>query len=192
MNYLGNAGQLLVGTLFSLAMIALLLRVLLQAAGANFYNPICQFLHRVTQPAIGPVRRIAPPIGRLELAGLLLVWLLALAKMYALSALHGVIPPFTALVVLAFADALSLLLWIWFWTLLIGVLLSWFPMDNRNPALPLIYQITEPLLRPFRRLLPQMGIDLSPLFALLAVQLARILVVAPLFDLGGRLAVPGV
>lgn len=188
MSYFGNAGQLLITVFFGLAMLALLLRVLLQAAGANFYNPICQIVHRMTQPAIGPLRRAIPPIGRMETAGLVLAWLLAMVKFYALSALGGAALPLAALAVAGLADVLSLLLWIWFWTLLIGVILSWLPIDNRNPAVPLIYQITEPLLAPFRRLLPDMGIDLSPMFALILVQLARILIVAPLFDFAVGLA----
>lgn len=188
MSYFGNAGQLLITVFFGLATLAVLLRVLLQAVGANFYNPICQILHRVTQPAIGPMRRIIPPIGRMETAGLVLAWLLAMLKFYALSALGGAAMPLSALAIFGLADVLSLLLWIWFWTLLIGVILSWLPIDNRNPAVPLIYQITEPLLAPFRRLLPDMGIDLSPMFAIILVQLARILIVAPLFDFAVRLA----
>lgn len=190
MNHLGNAGQLLVGTLFSLAMIVVLLRVLLQAAGANFYNPICQILHKLTEPVIAPLRRALPPIRRLETAGLVLAWLLAMAKLYALGALVGGSLPFPALAVMALADLLSLLLWIWFWALLAGVILSWIPVDNRNPAVPLVYQITEPILAPIRRVLPQMGIDLSPMFAILGVQMLRLLVVAPLVDLAGRLALP--
>lgn len=189
MNYLGNAGQLLVSVLFGLAMVVVLLRVLLQAAGANFYNPVCQFLHRATQPAIGPLRRAIPPIGRIETAGIVLAWLIALLKFYALFSLAGAAPPFAAVAVAAVADVVSLLLWIWFWALLAGVLLSWIPIDNRNPFVPLVYQLTAPLLAPFRQLLPDMGIDLSPMFAILAVQLARILVVAPLMDYAGRLAI---
>ena len=189
MSYFGNAGQLLITVFFGLAMLVVLLRVLLQAVGANFYNPICQILHRLTQPAIGPLRRIIPPIGGVETAGIVLAWLIAILKFYALSALdNGAAVPLTALAVAGLADMLSLLLWIWFWTLLIGVILSWLPIDNRNPIVPLIYQTTKPLLTPFRRLLPDMGIDLSPMFAIILVQLARILIVTPLFDLAFRLA----
>jgi YggT family protein len=190
MSHLGNAGQLIVGTLFTLAMVVFLLRVLLQAAGANFYNPICQLLHKATHPAIGPLRKVIPPIGRLELAGLLLVWLIALLKLYATAALVGATVPFAAAAVAALADCISMVLWIWFWTLLIGVILSWVPVDNRNPAVPLVYQITEPLLAPIRRLIPPMGgLDLSAMIALLLVQVLRLLIVAPLYDIAARIAV---
>jgi YggT family protein len=95
---------------------------------------------------------------------------------------------FPALFVAATAHVANALLLTLFWVLLIGVLLSWIPMDNGNPVVPLIYQISEPLLAPFRRLLPNMPIDLSPIFAIMVVQLARILVVAPLSDYAQRLA----
>jgi YggT family protein len=189
MSYFGNAGQLLVNTLFGLAMIVVLLRIVLQACGANFYNPICQILHRITQPAIGPLRRFIPPIGRIETAAVILVWLISMLKFYALGALGGAIAPLPAIAVAGVADVISLLLWIWFWALLAGVILSWIPVDNRNPAVPLVYQITEPLLTPIRRLLPDIGIDLSPMIAIIGVQLLRILVVTPLFDLAARLAI---
>lgn len=188
MTYLGNAGQLLVSALFGLVMLVLLLRILLQAAGANFYNPICQLLHKATQPVIGPMRRLLPPLGRIETAAVLLVWLVGVLKFYTLGLLMGLQPPFVMVAVLAIADVLSLLLWIWFWTLLIGVLLSWIPVDNRNPAVPLVYQLTEPLLAPIRRLIPPMGLDFSPIIAILGVQLARMLIVHPLNDLAVRLA----
>jgi YggT family protein len=189
MSYFGNAGQLLVNTFFGLAMIVVLLRIVLQACGANFYNPICQILHRITQPAIGPLRRFIPPIGRIETAAVILVWLISMLKFYALGALGGAIAPLPAIAVAGVADVISLLLWIWFWALLAGVILSWIPVDNRNPAVPLVYQITEPLLTPIRRLLPDIGIDLSPMIAIIGVQLLRILVVTPLFDLAARLAI---
>lgn len=188
MSYLGNAGQLVVSAIFTLAMVVFLLRVMLQASGANFYNPICQLLHKATQPVIGPLRRVIPPLGRVELAGVLVVWLIAVLKIYATVALVGATLPFAAAAVAALADVISMLLWIWFWTLLIGVILSWVPVDNRNPAVPLIYQISEPLLAPIRRLVPPMGgLDLSAMLALLLVQVLRILIVQPLFDLAARL-----
>ncbi|MDZ3824112.1 MAG: YggT family protein [Pseudoxanthomonas sp.] len=187
MSPFANAGQFLVATAFGLAILVVLLRVWLQAAGANYYNPICQVLHRLTQPLIGPLRRVLPPLGRVETAGVVLAWLLALAKVAAMAGLAGGLPPFAALAVWALADLLSLLLWLAFWALLAGVLLSWFPVDNRNPAVPLVYQMTGPLLAPIRRLLPEMPIDLSPMIAILAVQLARILMVEPLHQLAGRM-----
>jgi len=199
MSYFGNAGQLLVSAFFGLAMIVFILRVLLQAVGANFYNPICQLLHKLTQPLIGPLRRAIPPIGRIEIAGIILVWLIALLYYFVLKQIGGQVAPFMdiaaatfpALFVAATAHVLNALLLTLFWALLIGALLSWFPVDNGNPVVPLIYQITEPLLAPFRRLLPNMPIDISPILAILSVQLLRILLVAPLFDYAQRLTAGG-
>lgn len=192
MSYFGNAGQLLISTVFGLAMIVLLLRIVLQAVGANFYNPVCQFLHKATQPAIGTLRKLIPPYRRIEIAGIVLVWLLAMLKFCAMAWVMGAsAPPLPALAVAGIADALSLLLWVFFWTVLASVILSWIPTDNGNPVVPLIYQISEPLLAPFRRLLPDLPIDLSPILTILCVQMARLLVVQPLFDLAARLAMAG-
>ena len=197
MNYLGNAGQLLVDTVFGLAMLALLLRILMQAARADFYNPICQFIHRLTEPVLAPLRRAVPPLGRIDSGAVLLLLALSWLRYLILKlVIGGSVMPFIAianagagaLLLAAVAYVLTLLVMLWFWLLLISIVLSWIQPANRSPAIPLVFQLTEPLLAPFRRLLPQMGLDLSPLFAFLALQLARLLLVQPLFDQAARMA----
>jgi YggT family protein len=190
MSYLGNAGQIVFGALFTLAIVVFLLRVLLQAVRANFYNPICQLLHKATQPVIAPLRRVLPPVRRVELAGLAVAWLIGTFKYIMLAALAGAALPFAAAAVAGLAECISLLLWIWFWGLLACVIFSWIPVDDRNPAIPLVYQISEPLLAPIRRLIPPVGgLDLSVMVALILVQVLRTLVVAPLFDQAARIAI---
>lgn len=197
MSYLGNAGQLLVDTVFGLAMLALLLRILMQAARADFYNPICQFIHRLTEPVLAPLRRAVPPLGRIDSGAVLLLLALSWLRYLILKlVIGGSVMPFIAianagagaLLLAAVAYVLTLLVMLWFWLLLISIVLSWIQPANRSPAIPLVFQLTEPLLAPFRRLLPQMGLDLSPLFAFLALQLARLLLVQPLFDQAARMA----
>lgn len=197
MSYLGNAGQLLVDTVFGLAMLALLLRILMQAARADFYNPICQFIHRLTEPVLAPLRRAVPPLGRIDSGAVLLLLALSWLRYLILKlVIGGSVMPFIAianagagaLLLAAVAYVLTLLAMLWFWLLLISIVLSWIQPANRSPAIPLVFQLTEPLLAPFRRLLPQMGLDLSPLFAFLALQLARLLLVQPLFDQAARMA----
>jgi YggT family protein len=63
-------------------------------------------------------------------------------------------------------------LWIFELVLLARVLLSWFPnVDRSNPVIRLLYDITEPVLRPVRDMLPQTGMmDLSPLIVFLIIQ----------------------
>ncbi len=197
MSYLGNAGQLLIDTAFGLAMLTVLLRILMQSARADFYNPICQFIHRLTEPVLAPMRQLIPPLGRVDTAAILLLLALSWLRYLILKvAIGGTVMPFInigtagpmAMLVAAIAYVLTLLAMAWFWLLLISIVLSWVQPANRSPAIPLVFQLTEPLLAPFRRLLPQMGLDLSPLFAFIGLQLARLLLVQPLFDQAARMA----
>ncbi|MEM6575596.1 MAG: YggT family protein, partial [Pseudomonadota bacterium] len=74
--YFGNAGVFLVNLVFGFFIAVLLLRVLLQLVRANFFNPVCQFLVKITNPVLMPLRRIIPNWGRVELSAILLAWVL--------------------------------------------------------------------------------------------------------------------
>lgn len=72
-------------------------------------------------------------------------------------------PPF----VLTFLGLLLQILWI---AILVRVILSWFPVDPSNPIVRIVWEITEPVLAPFRRVIPRIGMfDLSPLAAFLVI-----------------------
>ena len=189
MNYFADAGTILVEVLFGLAASLFAIRVLLQLVRANFYNPVCQFFYRFTNPVLMPMRKLLRPWRNLDLAGTLLVWLLLCAKMWLLVALAGLTLGVSATLVVGFAELIGFLLMLYFWLILVRVILSFVGQDRRHPMVPLVVQLTEPVLRPIRRLLPDLGgIDLSPLLATLAIFLLRALVVAPLRDLGLALA----
>lgn len=191
MPYLANAGTILVHVLFGLAAWVFTLRVLLQWVGANFNNPICQALYRLTNPVLMPLRRVLKPWRRLDLAGALVVFIIQLLKVWLLLALGGVMAGIGAILVLGVAETLSMLLVMYLVFILIRSILSWVGPSPQHPAIPLLIQLTEPVLRPFRRLLPAMGgFDLSPLLALLVILLARALIVAPLLDWGAALMQP--
>jgi YggT family protein len=92
---------------------------------------------------------------------------------------------FPGLLVLAVGKLLGLLINVLFWAVIIQAILSWVNPDPRNPAISLLYQLTEPILRPARRLVPPIsGLDLSPILVLVALQLLKLLLVAPLEDIG--------
>lgn len=191
MPYLANAGTILVHVLFGLAAWVFTLRVLLQWVGANFNNPICQALYRLTNPVLMPLRRVLKPWRRLDLAGALVVFIIQLLKVWLLLALGGVMAGIGAILVLGVAETLSMLLVMYLVFILIRSILSWVGPSPQHPVIPLLIQLTEPVLRPFRRLLPAMGgFDLSPLLALLVILLARALIVAPLLDWGAALMQP--
>jgi len=189
MIYLIEAGAILIELLFGLASGLFVFRVLLQLVGANFYNPICQFVFQATNPLLVPLRRWLRPVGRFEIGGSLIAWLLQVIKVWLLALLLGASFGIAGLLLLGAVELLSLLLYLYFWLILARALLSFISVDRRHPILPLLAQLTEPLLAPLRRVLPTTGmIDLSPMLVMLLLVLARVLVVAPLTDLGRALA----
>lgn len=185
MSYLGNAAQLLVSIVFGALVALVLLRVLLQAVRANFHNPICQAIYRFTNPVLMPLRKLVPPWRQLDSAGVLLALLLTAIKLALSFALAGHALGPAGLLVMAVGDLVDFTLLVYLVLILAHVLLSYLHVDPANPAPPLIHLLCRPVLAPLRRLLPTLGgFDLSPLLAWLAILLARILVAAPIRDLG--------
>ena len=184
MSYLANAGVILVEVIFGLAVSLFVVRVLLQLVRANFYNPVCQFFYKATNPVLMPLRRVLPPWRGFDLAGTLVAFLLECLKVLLLFALVARVPGIGGILLLGFAELLGFVLMLYFWLILVRVILSFVGQQGHHPMLPLIAQLTEPVLRPVRRVLPDLGgFDLSPLVVTLAIFLARALVVAPLTDL---------
>jgi YggT family protein len=185
-SYFGDAGIFLVQTVFGLYALALLLRFLLQWARADFYNPLVQFLVKLTNPPLLPLRRIIPGLFGLDIAALLLVLFVKLLEWGLIYNILGQQTNIAGLSVIALADTLNLLVNIGFWSILIRAIMSWFNPDPRQPIVVLIVQLTEPILRPARQLIPSFsGLDLSPLLVLLLLQLTKLLLITPLWD-GGR------
>lgn len=191
-SYAGNAGVFLVQTLFGLYMGAVLIRFLLALVRADFYNPISQFLVKVTNPPLVPLRRVIPSIGGIDLASLVLLLALQVLELLAVGLISGVSFQPVGLLVLAVAELLALLFQIYFFTILIQVVLSWVSPGGYNPAVALLYSLNEPLLGRARRILPPIhGFDLSPILVMIGIQLLNILLVAPVRDLGRSLAFGG-
>jgi len=189
MGYLANAGQLLINFAFGVLVSLVVVRVLLQLVRANFYNPICQFLYKLTNPVLMPLHRLIPNWRNLDVAGVLLAWLLSAIKLALLYAMFGQGLGIAGLVVMALADLLDFVLVLYLGLVLMRVLLSFISVERSNPIVPLVFQLTEPVLRPIRRRVPAMGgLDFSPAIAMLAVALMRVLLVMPLLDVGKRLA----
>lgn len=187
--YAGNAGVFLVQTLFGLYTGAVMLRFLLALVRADFYNPISQFLVKITNPTLRPLRRLIPSLGGIDLATLLLLLILQSAELLLVGAIRGYSVAPLGLLVLALTGLISLLLSIYFVTILVQVILSWVNPGSYNPVIGLLYSLNEPILGRARRLLPPIGgFDLSPILVLIAMQLLEIILVAPLRDLGRALA----
>jgi YggT family protein len=189
MGYFANAGQILIQFVFGALILLIVLRVLLQWVRANFYNPICQFLYKATNPVLMPLRRVVPSWRNLDVAGVVLAWLVTALKLVLLAATVGQTLGLLGLAVLAFADLLDFVLLLYIVLILARVVISFIGADSYHPLVPLVIQLTEPVLKPFRRLLPDIGgLDFSPMVAWLAIMLARVLIARPLLDAGMRLA----
>ncbi len=165
----------LLQTALTLYLVAMLLRFLLQLARADFYNPISQFLVKATNPLLLPLRRIIPGYAGLDLASLLLAVVLQLLGIILLVLLLGAaLPPVGLLLLWSVLGVAGLLVNIYFFALIAMIIISWIAPGSQNPAVHLVYQITEPVMAPFRKVLPPMGgIDFSPilLFVLINVVL---------------------
>ena len=182
--YASDAATLLIQTLFGLYILVVLLRFLLQLVRADFYNPISQFIVKATQPVIGPMRRIIPGFSGIDLASLVLMFGLQCIEIWLLLGIHGKPPTVPGIAILAVAELLKLTIYLFFFSIIVQVVLSWLNPHAHNPITVLIFRLNEPMLRPARRLLPPFsGIDLSPLLVLVALQLALILIVRPIRDM---------
>jgi YggT family protein len=184
-SYAGNAGVFLIQTLFGLYIGAVMIRFLLALARADFYNPISQFLVKITNPPIVPLRRIIPSIAGIDMASVILMLALQAVELVLTIVIKGFGIDPLGLFILSIGGLLSLLLQIYFVTILVQVILSWVSPGGHNPAISLLYNLNEPLLRRARRILPAMhGFDLSPILVMILLQLLTILLIAPINDLG--------
>ena len=167
----------IVETLLSLALFVVLARLLLQLTRADFRNPIAQAIVQLTNPLIVPLRRVLPPIGKVDTASVVAVLLVAGVEVAVLAALRGAgLPDW-----LGWLDALALeiahtLLWTYCYAILIYWLLSFIAPGGYSPLQAVLTSLCEPVLRPFRRIIPTVaGLDLAPLWATIAIQALLIL-----------------
>lgn len=160
----------LIQTLFGFYILAVMLRFLLQCVRADFYNPLVQFLVRITNPPLLPLRRIVPGYRGLDLASVVLAFALQLAEVLLVTLLLDRNASVGGLLLLTVAELLKLLINIYLWSVVIQAVLSWFNPDPYHPAARVLAQLTAPLLRPARRLLPPIsGVDLSPMLVVVAL-----------------------
>jgi len=166
----------LIQTFLGLYLIAMVLRFLLQVVRADFYNPICQFLVKITNPLVIPMRRLVPSFAGLDLASLLLAFVLQMASIAALVFINfQALPCLGLLLVGGVLGVVSLVVNIYFFALLAMIILSWVAPGSRHPAIHLLYQITEPVMAPFRKMLPAMGgMDFSPILVFILINVIQI------------------
>lgn len=185
-SYLTNPIVFLIQTLFGLYIAVVLIRFLLQWARADFYNPISQFIVRITAPVLRPLRKAIPGYGGVDTASLVLAWALKSVELALLALLLGHGPwPFGALL-WSVPALIELVVDIFLFAILIRVILTWVNPDPYNPAVALLGRLTDPLLRPAQRLIrPIGGVDLSPMAVMIALVLLQMILIPPLKLLTG-------
>ncbi|SCC55287.1 YggT family protein [Kosakonia oryziphila] len=177
----------LLSTVLELYTMVLLLRVWMQWARCDFYNPFSQFVVKSTQPIVGPLRRVIPPLGPLDSASLLVAFVLSLIKAIVLFMVITFQPIIWISALLILLKTIGLMI---FWVLLVMAIMSWVS-QGRSPVEYVLIQLTEPLLRPIRNLLPAMGgIDFSPMILVLLLYVIN-MGVAELLQSTGDILLPG-
>jgi YggT family protein len=161
-------------TLFDLYLLTFALRLLMQWARVDGWNPIAQFIQRVTNPLVIPLRRLLPAIGRIDTGTVVALFgLQAVATGLLLRFGCAGDPGVLQILAVAGLSLVDLFLRIAFWTILIYVVLSWVGQGG-NPGARIVATLARPLLQPFRRFIPPIaGVDLSPLFAAIVLQAIR-------------------
>jgi YggT family protein len=191
-----DALQFLIRTLIDLYAVVVLLRFALQVVRADYFNPVAQFVVAATRPVLNPLRRVLPPVGRYDWAALLLalalMWLkLGLFRLLSIEAVYigGYVQVIQhiwlpGLAWIGVVDLFALVIDIAFFAVLIMAILSWVAPAGPNPGMEVLRRITDPLVRPVRRVIPLIGgVDLSPLVVLIGLQVLKMLLLRPLLML---------
>ncbi len=181
--YLTNPLVFLVQVLFEAYILVVLLRFFLQLTRSDFYNPLSQFVVRVTSPVLIPLRRVIPGVAGMDIAALVLAWALKTLELLIVTALSGAFMPGLAILG-AIPGLVELSINIFLYAIIIQAILSWVNPGSYNPAASLLHSFTAPILRPIQRLIPPVGgLDLSPMAAIIGLILLKMLLIPPLQQL---------
>lgn len=184
MSSLSQAAAFVVQSLFSLYCLVLMLRAIMYYFRFDFYHPIVQAITKLTDPVVRPLQQFLPkkPIDFGTLAALLIIDML---KFFIYFMIFGAIANPVGLLILSLGDLFNLFVNIFFFAIIIRVILSFVAPHTHNPLTGLLYQLTEPLFRPIQRLIPPVGgLDLSPIFLLIFLQVVMMLIGNNLMSLG--------
>lgn len=182
MSPIANAGIFLVSTLFGMYILAIMLRLILQMVRADFYNPVSRFIVKITNPPLKPLRRFIPGFAGIDMASVLVMMILQMLELFIITLIRNLpTPDIIGLALYALVELISLGFYVFLFSIFILALLSWINPGQYNPVSNLLHQISAPVLRPARRLLPPMsGLDLSPMVAIMGLWLLKLLLLDPL------------
>lgn len=161
----------LIRTLSHLYLLLFLLRFIMQWVRADFYNPLAQFIVKATNPLVAPARKVIPATARFDLPTLVILILLEVIVTWLLLYFGSLPVTPSELAEYVLLRLVRITLSLYFWAILAYIVLSWVAQGSRHPLTMMLAQLTEPVLRQFRRVLPPIaGIDLSPMLALILIQ----------------------
>jgi len=167
----------IINAITSLYLLVLLLRFWMPWLRADFRNPLAQGILRFTSPVVIPVRRIVPSFGRLDTATILVAFIIQYLTVLLLLLIIGQTAGIAAIALTAIVKLAVLTINLFVYAIFIRIILSWISQGQYNPATAIITTLTEPVLRPFRRLIPAIGgFDISPVFAIILLFAATIVV----------------
>jgi YggT family protein len=184
--YLTTPLVFLIQTLLGLFALVVMLRFLLQVVRADFYNPLSQFVVRVTSPVLRPLRRFIPGYRGLDTAALVLAWLVKSLEVFLVVWILGKSAHPLGALFWSIPELIALTINIFLFAVLIRVVLSWVNPDPFHPTAAVLNRFTDPLLRPAQRLIPPIGgLDLSPMAVMMGLVLLEMLLLPPLRLLTG-------
>ena len=151
-----------------------LLRFVLQAVQASFYNPFSEGIVRITNPVLNPLRQVLRPYRNLDFASFVLAWVMHMlvAALFSLSgdAPLEILPILTD----SLRATLNLAIGIFLVAIFVSIIMSWIAPNVYSPAAIIARELAEPLLAPARRILPPLGgIDLSPMITIVVLLLIQ-------------------
>jgi YggT family protein len=176
---MGSSAALIFSTLTGIYLLAVLLRFLLQVAKADFYNPVSQAVIRITDPMVRILRTFIPGYRGIDFSSLVLAFAVEAAAICALIILYGgSIPGVGYIITWAFVGVVLFIINIYYYAILASIIMSFVMMfsgsTNPHPLLLLVWQLTEPIMAPVRKIIPSMGgLDFSPIFIFIAIQIIQ-------------------
>lgn len=179
MGVLGSSAALIFNALAGLYLLAVLLRFMLQLAKADFYNPVSQAVVKVTDPAVRAFRSFIPGYRGIDFSTLILALVVQAIAICVLILLYGgSIPSVGFVVTWAFVGTLYFIINIYYWAIIASIIMSFIMLFSGNmnphPILQVIWQLTEPVMAPVRKIIPPMGgLDFSPIFIFIAIGLIQ-------------------
>ncbi len=175
MQTLAQIAIYIISSLGSVYLTFVILRFLLQLFRADYYNPISKSIAKMTNPLLTPLRKVVPGFFGVDFAGIVLALLIQalLIQVVCLIAGLGLLNPL-ALLAWSVLGVLGLLITIYYWGILVMIIASWVAPSSSHPALTLLHEITDPVMAPFRKILPSMGgLDLSPMIVIMVLHVLK-------------------